>query len=343
MDPQTTLQTSQLVRHLLWHKALADFDDDTGRISQYIELVHATGEGEHVSMRDDFHRDVAIALELVMQEHLDPWDLDLSKFAELYLKESRARGVDIVTAGRIILMAWTVLKLQSDHVAERATTLQDAGEEHFDWDDVPDWGFTDDEWDYTDRIKALPRAPIDEKIRHKGDRKVTLMELLGAFEEVHEEAAERAKLQANKQAARLTLKRRMRGRVGGMVHKEDLEAEIAETWRRILEHPTQPIPFSDLHEPEIMDLVQSFTSILFLAKDGRITLNQEDFPRGEIWLTPNLEAAAKALGIEASPPPANGNEAGAPDGAESEAEGDSAPVEPDAGISAVHSSKEVEA
>ncbi len=291
MQSQTELHTVSVVRHLLWHKAMSDHDETGERITEYIEMVQHSDEGEHVSFKDAFHRDLAIAFELVTQEHLDPWNLDLSKFAELYLQQAREHGVDLVTAGRIILMAWTVLKLQSDEIAERAVFVPEE-EEEWGWDDVPDFAFDDEEWDFTERITQLPRAPIDEKIRHKGDRRVTLMELIHAFEEVHEEASERKKLQQTKLQARLSLKRKMRGKVGGMMHKEDLDAEIAETWHRILDHPTHPIPFSQLYEPDVMDLVQTFNAVLFLGKQGRIELVQEDFPYGEIWITPKLEEAA---------------------------------------------------
>ncbi len=291
---QVDLQTVGVVRHLLWHKAMGDHDDDGERINDFIRMVEGSEGGEHVSMRDPFHRDLAIAFELVIQEHLDPWDMDLSRFAELYLKEARERGVDLVTAGRILLMAWTVLKLQSDEIAERAQRVEEEPEE-LTWDDLPDWGMEEDEWDFTERIQSMPVAPIDEKIRHKGDRKVTLMELIGAFEEIHQEAEERQKLQQTKLNARLSLKRKMRGRVGGMMHAEDLEAEIAETWHRILEYPTIPIPFSDLVEPIPMDIVQTFNALLFLIKQGKVEANQENFPYGEIWITPVLAEAETVL------------------------------------------------
>ena len=278
---------------MLWHKAMIDDDDDGSRINDFIALVETAEDGEHVSIHDDFHRDLAIAFELVIQEHLDPWNLDLAKFAQLYLKQARERGVDLVTAGRIILMAWTVLKLQSDEIAERATFVEE--EAAWDWDDMPDWDFSDEEMDYTARVQAMPQAPIDEKIRHKGDRRVTLMELIGAFEEVHQEAEERKTLQQTKLNARLSLKRKMRGRVGGMMHKEDLDAEIAETWHRILEYPSTPIPFSELVEPDRPDVVQTFNALLFLIKQQRVTATQEDFPTGEIWITPKLEAAAAVI------------------------------------------------
>jgi segregation and condensation protein A len=297
LPTQATLHTSKVVQHLLHHKALIGDDEDGRKLTDYIEMVTGSQDGEHVAIKDGFHRDLAIAFELVIQNHLDPWDLDLSKFAQTYLKEAKARGVDLVTAGRIILMAWTVLKLQSDEVASRAIIRAEESADSG-WEDIPDFPWSSDQVDYNERNFALPKAPIDEKIRHKGDRRVTLMELLGAFEEVHAEAQQRILLNEERLQARLSLKRRMRGRVGGMMHKDDLEAEVAETWQRILDYPATPVPFSSLYEPTAIDVVQTFNALLFLAKAQRITVSQEEFPYGEIWVTPKLAEAATVLAEE---------------------------------------------
>ena len=289
-----TKKTAKVVQHLLYHKALVDDEDDGKRIADYITLLEQNQDGEHVSLKQGLTRDVAIAFELVIQNHLDPWDIDLSKFATLYLKEAHEHGVDIVTAGRVILLAWEVLKKQSDRVAEKAIFVSQPAADELGWEDIPDLGFTDDVG-YNERILALPRAPIDEKIRHKGDRRVTLMELLDAFQEVHDEAQQRIVLNEQRLTARLALRRKMRGRLGNMMHREDVQAEMAETWSRILDYPATPVPFSALHEAEPMDLVQTFTSVLALTKEGRLAITQEEMPRGEIWMTPMLKEAAAVL------------------------------------------------
>lgn len=298
---ESVKHTSQVVQHLLWHKSLIPDEDDGKRITQYIQVLEAGEDGEHVSLPEGLHRDVAIAFELVSQHHLDPWDLDLSKFSSMYLREATAQGVDIVTAGRIIRMAWEVLKLQSDVVADKAIFRTEQVVDELGWEDIPDWGMSDSELDFSQRIIALPKAPIDEKIRHKGDRRVTLMELLSAFQEVHDEAQDRLVLGEQKLQARLALRRKMRGRLGSMMHREDVQAEMAETWERILEYPDGPVPFSGLHEPEVMDLVQTFTSVLSLAKAGRIRLEQENLPRDELFVHV-LDRSADVPVVEAEVP-----------------------------------------
>ncbi len=288
---EANLRTSKIVNHLLYHKALVPDNDDGSRITQYIQMLEQGTDGEHVSLPVGLQRDVIIAFELVIQHHLDPWDLDLSKFStEHFLRQhglvvAHAKGLDIVTAGRVIRMAWEVLKLQSDAVADRAVFRSEPLSDELGWEDIPDMHFTDDQMDFSDRIIALPRAPIDEKIRHKGDRRVTLMELLSAFQEVHDEAQQRIVLNEQRTEARLALRRKMRGRLGSMMHREDFQAEMQETWERILDAPDEgPVAFSHLHEPEAMDLVQTFTSLLSLAKMGRLRLQQDQLPRDELWV-----------------------------------------------------------
>jgi segregation and condensation protein A len=293
---QATLHTATIVKHLLWQKALVDDEDDGRRLNEYIEVVTQSRDGEHVAIKDGFHRDLAIAFELVIREHLDPWDVDLSKFAQMYLKEAGKRGFDLVTAGRILLMAWEVLRLQSQEIADRAVLrIQSEPVDELGWEDIPDYGWSADQVDYNSRLLSLPQAPIDEKIRHKGDRRVTLTELLDAFREVHEESQQRLILNEARLAQKLSLERRMRGRVGGMMHKEDLDEEIAETWTRILAFPATPVPFSKLFEASRMDLLQTFNAILFLVQSHRVKVSQEDFPRGEIWISPNLPAAKAVI------------------------------------------------
>ena len=112
------------------------------------------------------------------------------------------------------------------------------------------------------------------------------------------EAQQRLVLGEERLQARLSLKRRMRGRVGGMMHRDDLEAEVAETWQRILDYPATPVPFSSLYEATAIDVVQTFNSLLFLAKQQRVTVSQEEFPYGEIWVTPKLAEASAVIAEE---------------------------------------------
>ena len=101
---------NEVINHLLFHKSLIDEKDANDRINSYVSMLQKSEEGEHISIENPFDRSIAIAFELVMQQHLDPWDIDLVNFSTLYLNRAKQEKIDLLTAGRIIYMAWKVLK-----------------------------------------------------------------------------------------------------------------------------------------------------------------------------------------------------------------------------------------
>lgn len=283
----------KVINHLLFHKALIAEESGNQRINEYIEMVKASKEGDHLVIPDAFDRAIAIAFELVTREHLNPWDIDLLAFSRMYLERVREkRDLDLITAGRLVFMAWAVLKLQSDAAVTKAESVrQDQEDAETAWDSLPegDWLVDDADYAYTTTV-LQGQAPIDEKIRHKGDRKVTLFELVEAFEQAKREAEVRATLVAEREKAKAHWKLYSREDVKAKVHKEDLEKEIKVVWDRINRQNGGPIPFGTLHANTRDDLVRAFISVLFLAAGRRIALWQDNFPYGPIFLR-NLERA----------------------------------------------------
>ena len=66
-----TVIDNNVITHLLFHKSLIDENDDATRINYYVDLLQKTHEGDHVSMDNPFDRSIAIAFELVMNQHLN--------------------------------------------------------------------------------------------------------------------------------------------------------------------------------------------------------------------------------------------------------------------------------
>lgn len=275
-----TLANVDVINHLLFHKAILDEAEDPERINRYLEFVK---EGEHVSLKDPFDRSIALAFDLVAQGQLNVWDVDLVKFSQLYLKRAREAQIDLVTAGRIILMAWTVLKRQSDDLVRKFEERRQETQE-LEWDQIPDWNFTGQEMDFTQRVLGM-RYPIDEKIWHEGDRPVTLMELVNAFDVARGEAEERQRLNAERDRFREQLRAAARSMFRGRVHKEDLEEDLRMIWDRICSLNGSAIPLKDLYDPnDVWDHVTAFNSVLFLHRDRRIQLWQDEFPYGPVRL-----------------------------------------------------------
>lgn len=290
----TTLENVEVINHILFHKALADHGEDPARFNEYIGMVR---EGEHVAIKDTFDRSIALAFDLVVQEKLNPWNIDLVKFSTVFLERAREREIDLVTAGRIILLAWTVLKLQSDDLLRRTQERKEEAA-NLEWDDIPDWGLSGAELDFTERVRLAPRAPIDERVWHEGDRKVTLMELVGAFESARKDAELRAQFVAERDALRAKIKAEGAARFQNRVHKEDLEEDLKVTWDRIVGRNGSDIPLHEIcNVDDVWDFVTTFNSVLFLRRDRKIELWQEDFPYGPIKLKNNLAGVP----VEAKP------------------------------------------
>ncbi|MBI4392493.1 MAG: hypothetical protein HY556_01665 [Euryarchaeota archaeon] len=287
VDPALKEAQDKVMGHLLFHKAMISEDGGNEKINQYIELVRESKDGAHVSITNPVDKAIAIAFELVMEEHLNPWHIDLVQFSTMYLKRVHEEGsLDLITAGRIVHMAWTVLKLQSDEAVTKAETVQQQAEEAPSWEEIDTAGWSADDVDYafTTTVVGGRQAPIDEKVRHKGDRKVTLYELVEAFEEARGEAELRQILTERREAERMKWKFDSRADVNHKVHKEDLEAEKAEVWARITRLNGAPIPITDIRGKNREDHIKTLISVLFLVSDNKLKIWQEDFPYGMIYV-----------------------------------------------------------
>jgi len=277
---------SEIINHLLFHRALTDEITDISRIDNYIEMVKQSKEGSHISISDPFDKSIAIAFELVIKQHLDPWNIDLVKFSTLYLKRAKEEKIDLVTAGKIIYMAWKVLKLQSDELVEYMEKARNIEQESFGWDDLPlfdDWSF-DNDFGYTKMI-TKKEIPFIEPVRRKAERRVTLIELIEAFDQARKETERYQLLDKLRREEREKLEKFARERMKGRLHEETLEEDIKKVWSKIKKLNGRAIPLRKLYKPgDREDFVTTLISILFLAYENKIRIYQRKFPYGEIYL-----------------------------------------------------------
>ncbi|RLF30108.1 MAG: hypothetical protein DRN08_02880 [Thermoplasmata archaeon] len=281
---------NNVLSHLLFHKALVDEKEDKSRINKYIEMVEKTGRGGHLSIENPFDRSIAIAFELVIKQHLNPWDIDLVSFSTMYLKRAREEKIDLMTAGRIIYMAWRILKLQSDDLVINIETHQENIDENssvFNWDDIPTgaWCESDDGYSYTNLVMKMPQPPIEEPIRRQAERPVTLMELLDAFDQARKEAEEYQLLDKIRRQERERIQREAREHMRGTAHEDHIEEDVMSVWEKINRFPTKSMTINDLcdtnnHE----EFIKTLMSILFLAYDNKIKVYQRRFPYGKIYI-----------------------------------------------------------
>ncbi|UCF49054.1 MAG: hypothetical protein JSU91_04710 [Thermoplasmatales archaeon] len=277
---------NEVINHLLFHKSLIDEKDDATRINHYVNMLQKTDEGEHISIDNPFDRSIAIAFELVIKQHLNPWDIDLVNFSTMYLKKAKEEKIDLMTAGRIIYMAWKVLKLQSDDLV---VSMKKTEEEYepFGWGDIPTemWLSKDDDYSYTNLVINMPESPLDEPVRREANRKVTLIELVEAFDEARKESEEYQILEKQRREERERLSELARKRMKGTAVEDHLEEDVKVVWEKINQFPKKTISIFDLCEKKGKEeLIKVLLSVLFLAYDNKVLVYQKRFPFGKIYI-----------------------------------------------------------
>ena len=280
---------NDVINHLLFHKSLIGEKDDTVRINQYVSMLQKAESGEHISIENPFERSIAIIFELVIQQQLNPWDIDLVSFSTMYLKRAKEEKIDLITAGRIIYMAWKVLKLQSNDLI---ISLENKTEtyEPFDWADLPSEMYltSDDAYSYTNLVMNLPESPLDEPLRRDAKRKVTLIELLTAFDQAKKESEEYQILNEQRRLERERISDLARKRMKGTAHEDHLEEDIKAIWERIKKQHKKTMTLLDLCEKQNREeIIKVLMSILFLAYDNKINVYQKHFPYGKIFIENN--------------------------------------------------------
>jgi segregation and condensation protein A len=278
---------NDVINHLLFHKALIDETNDMTRINQYLELAKAAATGKSATIEDPFDRSVYLTFDLVLNQNMNPWDIDLVGFSTMYLKRAKKEKVDLMTAGRIIYMAWKVLRMQSDHLVVNMETKEEVIEQGFGWQDIPTatWLANDDEYSYTNLLMKMPESPLEEPLRRDSTRKVTLIELLSAFDEARKESEQYQLLDELRTEERIQLEQKARKAMKGSAHEDHLEEDVATIWERICKFPKKSMNFTELCEADnTEERIKTFISILFLAYEKKIIVHQQKFPYGEIYI-----------------------------------------------------------
>lgn len=267
----------RVLNYLVFHRSLHGENDGTSPLlERYLALVQELKEGVHVVIADPFDKALAMLFELVLDEAFDPWEIDLGRFTELYLKRIHDDdGVDFAVAGRLVFMAWSILWLQSREIlANRETpAVADPGA-------PPDDGFvgeltTPEAVDVTAAVLETPAPPpLEFMVRHHEARPVSLLELVNAFGEAEQEARRALRVQE----LRERLREEQRSPPEILVHGEIPEQDVADLWDVASRHRVgEPFPFLGLWRVELGRdrLVATFLAALHLSRLDAIELRQE--------------------------------------------------------------------
>ena len=283
-------------------------DLETSRYLDRLVELATLEEAEHQFLIDPFDRSVALVFQLFQSSDLDPWDVDLSSFLEMFnerIKESE--NIDLPTCGRLVRMAWCILRGQASTLMERQERAFDYEEEEI-WDFDGGWEADFDDADYNFSVGVLTGAAdevlpqmFEGRIHRDESRPVTLGELLMGLQAAGR-LAEEQRLREQIAKERREAHTRARERFSGSLHVEDLEGDLRRTWEALRarsEGSEKPVELRTLvdemikksidsglnhDEAEAEAQVTALVSALFLTHRGYANLTQEKGRNGRILL-----------------------------------------------------------
>jgi len=147
------------------------------------------------------------------------------------------------------------------------------------------WFSKDDEYSYTNLVINMPKSPLDEPIRREANRKVTLIELVEAFDQARKDSEEYQILEKQRKEERERLSELARKRMKGTAVEDHLEEDVKAIWEKINKFPKKTISLLDLCEQNGREeLIRVLMSVLFLAYDNKVLVYQKRFPFGKIYV-----------------------------------------------------------
>jgi len=282
-------------------------DLETSRFLDRLMELSTLEEAEHQYLIEPFDRSVALVFQMFNSSDLDPWDVDLSSFTEMFNEQiQEAENIDLPSCGRLIRMAWSILRGQASTLIERQERAL-VFEEDDSWDFESGWEAEFDDADYNFSMGVLTGAAdevlpsiFEGRIHRDESRPVTLGELLLGLQDAGR-LAEEQRLRERIAKERREAHQKARARFSGSLHVEDLEGDLRRTWQalkarteedltvgleEVAEELNQASIDSGIKEDEARAEAQvtALVSSLFLTNRGYIGLKQEKGKNGRIVL-----------------------------------------------------------
>ena len=273
------IRIEDLEQHLLFHKAMSENTETYQRIGGYMDILSKAESGE--KLPDPVDEAIRSVFSLVLENGIDPWEIDLSEFVRLYNNKVVADSFDMIVAGKLMLMAWKILRMQSDSTRVRSEPpVQD-----FEMD-IDDSFFYESEDDM-----VVPEVVLTGAFQREPMRPVTMYELIDAFEEAREEI----EVQQERERVRRELKAKEPSKFDNKAHEEDDQRDVEEVWERIQKLGMGQICIEDLYINDLKDNLKTFVSILHLVRVGRLDVWQETLPYGDIFVEIVTEGASGTI------------------------------------------------
>jgi len=277
-----------------------DTDLETNRYLDRLVELSRVEEAEHQFLIDPFDRSVALVFQLFQNSDLDPWDVDLSVFLELFTERiNNSENIDLPTCGRLVRMAWSILRGQASSLIERQerSLIEEEIDDTWEFEETWESEFSDEDYNFSVGVltgaadEVLP-SMFEGRIHREEGRPVTLGELLMGLQaagRLSEEQRMREQIAKERREAN----EKARARFGGSLHVENLEEDLKRTWdalrsRTISNESTDLSEIVDIlrensvrsgisrEEAESEAQVTALVSSLFLTHRGYAEVSQDD-------------------------------------------------------------------
>ena len=281
MDGEIMNNSEAITQHLLFYKAMIDDNEGSERIDRYMRILENDIDGEKLPDPED--ESIRSVFSLVLEHGLDPWEIDIRVFARLYREKVQNNMFDMIVAGKLLLMAWKVLRMQSDVTVANGELPIRIEEDDIDTIESPE----PEEFETI----YIPKISFKEAKYRSSVRPVTMLELLDAFEEAREQAA----IAKERERVRQELRAKAPKKFENKAHEEDDEKDIARVWDMIQKLGTGTIPLSDLLTEDRMENITRFVAVLHLVRDGKINIWQDELPYGAIYIEIKMDWATGSI------------------------------------------------
>jgi segregation and condensation protein A len=204
-----------------------------------------------------------ILVDVVKNQNLDPWDIDLSLISQKYLEQVKElKKLNLKVSANVVLASSILLRYKSDS-----------------------WVLTQQEnivpIMIPDEIYSEPIVPQLESVLRTTTRKVSLEELIAAMEDIMSKEKKKAERQ-NRLLDRIIPDSLLEM----AANSEDFEKKLKESLEDIKKNIDEEnlVLFSDLLENRTSaDIINCLIPVLHLANDGKIAIWQEK-AFGEIFI-----------------------------------------------------------
>ncbi|ADI74953.1 chromosome segregation and condensation protein ScpA [Methanohalobium evestigatum Z-7303] len=254
--------------------------NDTNHDPEYIKTFQMLGLDEsQIELSDDvMNEPVEMLVNLANDGDIDPWDIDIVDITDKFLdKIEQMKLMDLRISARTLLYASVLLRMKSTGIIQ---------EEEEDEDEEPDSLEMDGEIEFSEvEDYPVPNLPV----RRNSKRPVTLNELVTELKKAEKvESRRKERNHSKKEIDRKEEKEQSStDEVLDIAHEEDITGRAEGLYEKLEEmfQNKSYTSFSEISYGERSEKVMTYLSLLFLAADRKIKLNQEEL-FGELYIFP---------------------------------------------------------